>query len=353
MDRGPIANEVTSTLLRRMTSQEAVGFSAQFSSSSRSSGTSRRDQPHADHRQPVAVEVARVAHRHAHDLAVVHGAAEGLAAEGGVGAGRRERGVDGVERGVDRGRSRRRRISRGEIEEELGFERPLRRRRRRPLIGLPARIRAGRTPGAARTALRPTSSSAATRAPTGRRRTPPRTARRRRLRGSCARPGFGGAPRRGLTRSRRSSRRARSADRTAPESVEPGCSTLRAKRSAPPAMKASACALAGRISCAAVLPPYSWIAAYLTSPIEPTEARTPSPSVETSAAIESRSAPERDVEDGAHELVVPDAVGERGRELGGLRRERRGERRRQGVEPRARLVEAVEADREHQNATRL
>lgn len=41
----------------------------------------RPDQPHADHRQPVAVEIAGVAHRHAGDLAVMHGAAERLPAE--------------------------------------------------------------------------------------------------------------------------------------------------------------------------------------------------------------------------------------------------------------------------------
>ena len=43
----------------------------------------------------------------------------------------------------------------------------------------------------------------------------------------------------------------------------------------------------------AVRPPYSWIAAYLTSPTEPTVATIESPSAATSAAIESRSAPER------------------------------------------------------------
>jgi hypothetical protein len=58
--------------------------------------SSRRNQPYADDRQPIAVEVARIAHRHAKNLAVVHGAAERLAAEGGVGAGRREGGVEKV-----------------------------------------------------------------------------------------------------------------------------------------------------------------------------------------------------------------------------------------------------------------
>ena len=56
---------------------------------------SARDQPHADHREAVAVEIAGVAHRHADDLAVV---ARRRRASGGrvarSSAGRRQRGVD-------------------------------------------------------------------------------------------------------------------------------------------------------------------------------------------------------------------------------------------------------------------
>ena len=55
----------------------------------------------------------------------MHGAAERLAAERGVGPGGGERGVDRIERYVDGGRARRRRIAGVEVEEELGFERVL------------------------------------------------------------------------------------------------------------------------------------------------------------------------------------------------------------------------------------
>ena len=49
--------------------------------------------------------------------------------------------------------------------------------------------------------------------------------------------------------------------------------------------------LTGRISWAAVLPPYSWIAAYLTSPIEPTLPTTLFASTLASLAMEARKSP--------------------------------------------------------------
>ena len=67
---------------------------------------SRPNEPDADHGQPVAVEVARIAHRHGRNLAVVHGAAEHLTAEGGVVPGG-EAGVGSVAEGSASNKRRR------------------------------------------------------------------------------------------------------------------------------------------------------------------------------------------------------------------------------------------------------
>ena len=114
------------------------------------------DQPHAHHRESVAVEIAGVAHRHAVDLAIIDGAAERLAAEREIGAGRRQRRVERVERFVDRARAGRRGIARVEIEKQLRLERALAASPAWPLIGLRARIRAETAPAAAQPAPRST-----------------------------------------------------------------------------------------------------------------------------------------------------------------------------------------------------
>ncbi len=117
-------------------------------------------------------------------------------------------------------------------------------------------------------------------------------------------------------------------------------------------MNASAFALSGRISCAEVLPPYSWIAAYLTSPSDPTETETPSASADNFCRDGGLKRAGLRIERSAGKLVVFDSVDERGGEFVCLGGERRRQRGRHGVEPRAGLIEAVKGNRRHQTATR-
>ena len=152
--------------------------------SSRAPAGSRQRQLHANHRQPIAVHVARIPHRNPGDLAVIDRAAERLAAGGEIAKLRRQSGVDRIERGVDRDRAGGQRVARVEVEEQLGFDRALRGRQRSPLIGFRVPLRAGTGRAAWRPARRSTVSADAKPCPRHRRSTARRTRRRMRLRGS-------------------------------------------------------------------------------------------------------------------------------------------------------------------------
>ena len=129
--------------------------------------------------------------------------------------------------------------------------------------------------------------------------------------------------------------------------AEPGCSTRLAKRSAPPTRKASASAFDGRISWAAVLPPYSWIAAYLMSPAE-LDAADDIVTVDTGLADDrSTQISADDIENLAGQFVVSHLGGKSVSQSRGFGGQIGEEFRGKGAEPRIKRVGPSEAKRQH------